>query len=155
GGGVGSGQRNRNSGGVNTFGFFCADVITHIPQEGMDMADLGMAPWMPPKCDGTLILGESTFRGSNTCPTRWGIRFDSVWPRGFVIEHVKDNSTNDKDTFNAIRNSFEPVLEPQEFWNTKAFWNYVTRLLDKREDRPSLDDWQQGKEHFTALLALV
>lgn len=110
-------------------------------------------PWIPRRFDGTLILGESTFRGKTAhSRTGWGHHFDIGFPREFICKHVGDNLLNDVGTFRKLRGAFSPVLPPNEFWERKAFTNFIPELLNSSRDRPTEDQWHKGQREFELIL---
>lgn len=113
-------------------------------------------PWIPKRFDGTLILGESTFRGKTPGSlTGWGHHFDTGFPREFIRKHVRDNLLNDIGTFRKLREAFSPVLPAEEFWMSKAFTNFVPELLSSSRDRPTQDQWRKGQREFALILDAV
>ena len=117
---------------------------------------LSFKPYVPPLFDGTLILGESTFRGNDPSTlTGWNVCFDEGFPRDFIIKHVKDNILNDDRTFRRLRESFAPVLKAKEFWARKAFTNFVPELLANSQARPTDAQWSAGYREFEVLLDVV
>lgn len=120
------------------------------------MVCLTFKPHVPPRFDGTLILGESTFRGPNPqTRTGWDQSFDEGFPEEFIIKHVRDNKENDTTTFRKLRESFHPILPPEEFWDRKAFTNFVPELLDHGRARPTARQWDAGRQEFELLLNAV
>ena len=119
-------------------------------------ATLTFRPHYPPRFDGTLILGESTFRGNDPCSlTGWGAYFDAGFPHNFILKHVEDNILNDDHTFRRLRESFTPVIPAEEFWAQKSFTNFMPELLENSHARPSLAQWTAGQREFGLLLDVV
>jgi len=119
-------------------------------------SQLIFTPWVPRHFDGTLILGESTFRGNDSSTlTGWSRYFDKGFPHEFIRNHVRDNILNDDRTFRRLRESFAPVLSAQGFWARKAFTNFVPELLKSSRDRPSQAQWHKGQRQFELVLDLV
>ena len=61
----------------------------------------------------------------------------------------------DLSTFRRLRESFVPVLSPDEFWERKAFTNFVPELVEPLPSRPTARQWDAGRSEFEALLDYV
>lgn len=112
-------------------------------------------PHLPPQFDGTLILGESMYHGPDTnTKTGWPSWFDEGFPEQYIIKHVEEQKELDENVFRCLRESFEPVLTPPEFWNRKAFTNFVPELLPDSK-RPTKAQWEAGEREFDLVLDYV
>lgn len=113
-------------------------------------------PHVPEQFDGTLILGESTFKGQDfSTQTGWDSWFDEGYPKEFIRKHVEDNKDTDLNTFRRLRESFEPVLIADDFWARKAFTNFIPELLVNSKSRPTTAQWTSGQNEFEAILDMV
>jgi hypothetical protein len=119
------------------------------------MKGLTFQPYVPCGFDGTLVLGESTFKGVKCGVTGWGRCFDDAYPWKFICAHVKANIDEDARTFRRIRESFVPVEVATEFWKKKAFTNFIPELLSHSGARPRKDQWSAGHDQFELVLDIV
>jgi hypothetical protein len=114
-------------------------------------------PWLPWNFDGTLLLGESTFRGNDTKGlTGHGRGFDALIEfdvRYWLIGQVVDAAIHqDKPFYKAMRKTLHPELSPIDCWFRTAHAEFVQDPLDSNRARR---DWPTAQRGLPALVGRI
>lgn len=113
-------------------------------------------PWTRTNFDGTLVLGESLYRGPEEGFSGWGPGFDRLLngdERQWVKCQIEDAAIGMESRFyKKLRAILHPELSPRLCWERTAFTEFVQDVLPNRH---APRDWEKARKALPEIMDFV